>query len=154
MWFPSNVLRQRYTKYIHSTTKYIRAVKYQTLDILWRLTYTGHDLSWHAVSRVSGTWHSPTRHVSRHVALWSATRLVSWNITAQKIPRNYSFHAVQGEKHIPASQIIESWVNHNTLSRSGLYIIYYQTSFVSFRSWICNKTIIFHWFYKFDSKLR
>ena len=119
-----------------------------------RLTYPGHDLSWHAVSRVSGTWHSPTRHVSRHVALWSATRRVSWNITALKIPRNYSFHAVQGEKHIPASQIIESWVNHDTLSRSGLYIIYYQTSFVSFRSWICNKTIIFHWLYKFDSKLR
>ena len=34
-----------------------------------RLPYPGHDLSWHAVSRVSGTWHYPTRHVSRPCAL-------------------------------------------------------------------------------------
>ena len=102
-----------------------------------RLTYPGHDLSWHAVSRVSGTWHSPTSHVSRHVAFRSASRRVSWNITAPKIPQNYSFNAVQGKKHILASQIIEGWVNHDILSHSRLYIIYYQTSFVPLRSWIC-----------------
>ena len=54
-----------------------------------RLTYTGHELSWHSLSWVSGTRHSPTRHVSRHVAFRSATRRVSWNISAPKIPFHY-----------------------------------------------------------------
>ena len=90
-----------------------------------RLTYPGHDLSWHAVSRVSGTWHTPTRHVSRHFALWSATRRVSWNITALKIPRNYSFHAVQGEKH-------SSFANHWKLGKPRHFVtlrtVYYLLS--------------------------
>ena len=54
-----------------------------------RLTYPGHDLSWHAVSRVSGTWHSPTRQVSRHVAFRSATRRVS-----REISRLQKFHEI------------------------------------------------------------
>ena len=90
-WYPTPIpiLRQNI-----SVPLSIRPLKFFDTP---RLTYPGHDLSWHAVSRVSGTWHCPTRHVSRHVALWSATRQVSWNITALKIPRNYSFHARKGK---------------------------------------------------------
>ena len=40
------------------------------------------------------------------------------------------------EKHVPASQIIEGWANHDSLYRSRLYIPYFQTIFVLFRSWI------------------
>ena len=125
------MLGQRYAKYLPSTTKYIRAVKYQTLDILWHAAINVHR-AWLVMTRrvtgvrnmtLSDTPRFPTRHVSRHVAFRSVTRRVSWNITAPKAPRNYSFHAVQGKKHIPASQIIEGWVNHDTLSRSRLYYL-------------------------------
>jgi len=46
------------------------------------ITYPGHDFSWHAATYVSGTWHSPTRHVSWHITFWSRTRRVSRNFTA------------------------------------------------------------------------
>ena len=38
---------------------------------------------------------------------------------------------------IKTSQIIEGWANHDSLSRSRLYIPYFQKLFVPFRCWIC-----------------
>ena len=136
------------------TTKYICAVKYQTLEILWHAAINVPRAWLVMTRRFTGvrnmTLSDTPRFPTRRVPICDSSGIVKYHSSKNSI----SFHAVQGKKHIPASQIIEGWVNHDTLSRSGLYIIYYQTSFVSFRSWICNKTIMFHWFYKFDSKLR
>ena len=95
---------------------------------------TCHDTPCHGCQE-----HDTLRHAKFPDTLRSDLRLVgsvvkyhgSKNSTKLLISRSAR------EKHIPASQIIEGWVNHDTLSRSRLYIIYYQTSFVPFRSWIC-----------------
>ena len=80
--------------------------------------------------------HDTLRHATFLDTLRSDLRLVGY----REISQLQKFHFITRsarEKNFQASQIIEGWVNHNTLSRSRLYIFYYQTSFVPFRSWIC-----------------
>ena len=82
LWFPSNVLGQRYAKYLPSTTKYIRAVKYQTLDILWHAAINVHRAWLVMIRRVTGvrnmTLSDTPRFPTCHVPICDSSGIVKY----------------------------------------------------------------------------
>ena len=117
LWFPSNVQGQRYAKYIHFTTKYICAVKYQTLEILW-----------HAAINVPRAWRhdSPCHGCQEHDTLQHATfpdtsrfdlRLVGY----REISRLQKFHEITHFTQCKG-KTYSSFVNHWGLGKPRRFV--------------------------------